>query len=187
MLKLKHIARRRGVARRLLGRAPGIVYNSALYGFVIWCVGCIIPTPLDRAPPQTNYRPVFVTSQVNPPFGKSTQTISSATTLALAATDPNPDDTLTVHLFEPDSTQPGGLGFTGLSETLTIPSPPDTSDPNLRLGSIDARLCLNAADGTMFDLYAVVADRPFNTTGNLSLADGGLTDSNHWEVTCSSM
>jgi hypothetical protein len=87
MLKLQHIQLDKGLARRLLRRAPGIVYNATLYGFVIWCIGCVIPTPLDRAPGNMN--------------------------------------------------------------------------------------------------YAVVADRPF--TGNTPRADGGLTDSNHWEVTCTSM
>lgn len=186
MLKGQHIVARRGVARRLLQRAVGIVSNSALYGLVIWCIGCVIPTPLDRAPPATNFRPTFVTSQVTPAFGPAPQSVSSNVTLALAATDPNPDDTLTVHFFEPDPLTPGGFIYSGLNLTLATPTPPDPDDPNLRLGNLDEGLCLNAVAGKTFDLYAVVADRPFNTTGNLTHADGGLTDTNHWEFTCTS-
>lgn len=182
MLEPQAIVGKRGLARRLLRTAVGIVYNSTLYGFVIWCIGCVIPTPLDRAPADVNYSPVFVTNSITPKFGK-TSVPTSGITFSLAATDPNTNDTLTVHLFEQDST--GALIYTGAPATLMIPVPPDSTDPNLRIGSIDATPCLNAPDGTSFLLYAVVADRPF--TGNTPRADGGLTDSNHWEVTCTSM
>ncbi len=168
-----------------------IVYNSALYGFVIWCVGCIIPTPLDRAPPQTNFSPVFMTTQVTPSFGPLAATIDKVTTLSLAATDPNSDDTLTVHLFQPDPMTKGSYLLVQPSIAMNKPTPPDPNgDPNLRLGSAEVQLCLDVADNTMFDLFAVVADRPFNTGSSGPLivqADGGLTDMNHWEVTCSSM
>jgi hypothetical protein len=182
MLKPQHIQLDGGLARRLLRRAPGIVYNSTLYGFVIWCIGCVIPTPLDRAPADTNYAPSFVTARVNPLFGK-TPVPTGGINLTLYATDPNHDDVLTVHLFEQIAT--GALIPTSAPATLMIPVPADPDDPNLRIGSIDATPCVNAPDGTSFLLYAVVADRPF--TGNTPRADGGLTDSNHWEVTCTSM
>ena len=93
---------------------------------------------------------------------------------------------LTVHLFQPDPTTPGAFFYLGWTATLNIPSPPDPDDPNLRLGTFDPppHLCINARSGDTFDVYAVVADRPFNTTGNPMLADGGLTDTNHWELTC---
>jgi hypothetical protein len=180
---------RRGLARRLLRRGVGIVYNSTLYGFVIWCIGCVIPTPLDRAPAPVNYRPVFVTA--SPPFGPLTEHLSSSgTNISLSATDPNVEDTLTVHLFQPDPVTPGAFIYIGWNTTLMLPSTPDQNDPNLRLGTFDPppRLCLNARDGDKFDVYAVVADRPFNTPpNNVIAAAGGLTDANHWEVACSSM
>lgn len=182
MPEARTIRGRHPLARRLLQRAVGLVYNATLYGFVIWCIGCVIPTPLDRAPAPINYNPVFVTSRVSPAFGK-TSVPTNGITVSVAATDPNHDDVLTVHLFEPDSM--GTLIYTGATATLMIPTPPDPDDPNLRIGSVNATPCLNAPDGTKFLLYAVVADRPF--TGNTPRADGGLTDSNHWEVTCTSM
>jgi len=181
VLNPQAIITRRGVARRVLRRAVGIVYNSALYGFVIWCIGCVIPTPLDRAPPDTNFAPSFVTGRVIPAFGKLSVP-TSGINLALAATDPNEKDILTVHLFEQDPT--GMLIPTSAPATLMIPVPPDPDDSLMRLGSIDATPCLNAPDGTSFLLYAVVADRAFQ--GNTPKTDG-LSDSNHWEVTCSSM
>ena len=46
-------AQRDGTAAAPTG--VGIVSNSALYGMVIWCIGCVIPTPLDREPAPTNY------------------------------------------------------------------------------------------------------------------------------------
>jgi len=189
MLEPKRIVTRQRVARRVLRLAVGIVSNAALYGIVIWSIGCIIPTPLDRAPQPTNYSPVFVTSSINPPFGPVTLPIRSLSTLALAATDPNPDDTLVVHLFEPDLTTPGSFTLVDATgATLARPTTPDNEDPNLRIGAIDSGVCLNAADQTKFDLYAIVADRSFNApSNNPTHADGGLTDANHWEVTCSSM
>lgn len=180
MLKPHDIWRRRGLARRLLRKGIAIVYNSTLYGFVIWCIGCVIPTPLDRAPAPVNYAPVFVTSRVMPAFGPATESVSSAIALSLAATDPNPDDTLEVRLFVPSTTAPGGLQYLDVATTLT--SAPDADDPNLRIGSLAPSPCLFATPGATFDLYAVVADRPF--TGNMARADGGLTDSNHWDLTC---
>jgi hypothetical protein len=182
MLSLRHIWKCDGLARRLLRTGVGIVFNSALYGMVIYCVGCVIPTPLDRAPAPTNFGPVFVTSQVTPPFGPVSESLTSGVSLALAATDPNPDDILTVHLFVPDPTTPGGFIYTDINTQLTNAG--DTDDPNLRIGSLAPALCFSARSGDKFDVFAVVADRPFNTTGNLTHADGGLTDSNHWELSC---
>ena len=180
VLNPQAIITRRGVARRVLRRAVGIVYNSALYGFVIYCMGCVIPTPLDREPAPVNYSPVFVTSRVTPPFGPTSESVSSAIALSFAATDPNGDDTLKVRLFEPSPMAPGGLQYLSIEVTLTDAMDPD--DPNLRIGSLDPPLCMNATPGTTFDLYAVVADRSF--TGNTARADGGLTDTNHWELKC---
>jgi len=60
--------------------------NVALYGLVIYGVGCIIPTPLDQAMQETNARPVFVTDKVLPafgPLGPLSQT--QAVTLSLVA------------------------------------------------------------------------------------------------------
>ncbi len=187
MSEHKAIAGRHALARRLLGKGAGIVYNSALYGFVIWCIGCVIPTPLDQAPAPVNYQPVFVTTQVTPPFGPLPDPISTGVTVSLAATDPNPDDVLSVALFEPDATVPGGLRQVVAPQPLMKSAASDMGDPNLRLGSIDLPVCFNSTDGFMFDLYAIVADRPFASTGNRSQAPGGLTDSNHWEITCRAM
>ncbi|MCU1280232.1 MAG: hypothetical protein JWM53_3778 [bacterium] len=180
MLQPQDIRGRDGLARRLLRSGTRIVSNSALYGMVIYCVGCVIPTPLDRAPAPTNYGPVFVTMQVNPPFGPVTESIAGALPLSLAATDPNHDDVLTVRLFEPDSTAP--TGFIDINQSVTLTNAPTTDDPDLRVGSFEPVLCLRAQPGDRFDVYAVVADRPF--TNKTMRADGGLTDQNHWELTC---
>lgn len=186
MAERKHIEAHAQVARRLLKKAVGIVYNSALYGIVMFSIGCIIPTPLDREPAPVNYRPTFVTAQVQPAFGSQPASLAGGTTLVLAATDPNAADKLVVHFFEPDPTTPGGFIYTNLNLALDSPTTPDPDDPNLRIGTLDPPLCLNASDQTKFDLYAVVADRDFNTSGNLTHADGGLTDTNHWSFTCTS-
>ena len=175
------------MARRLLHKAASIVSDSALYGFVIWSIGCVIPTPLDQAPAPVNYSPVFVTTQVSPPFGPLPVPISTGVTVSLAATDPNPDDVLTVGLFKPDAAAQGGLAPVFPAQNLMKPAASDMGDPNLRIGSIDLSVCDFSADGFTFDLYAIVADRPFSSTGNRAQAPGGFTDSNHWEITCRAM
>src|SRR4051794_32847613 len=113
------IWQRGGMARRGLRKGLRLVYNSALYGMVIYCIGCVIPTPLDRAPAQQNFQPAFVTSRVQPAFGPTSESVSSPLALSIAATDPNPDDTLKVRLFVPSSTAPGGLQFLDVEHTLT--------------------------------------------------------------------
>jgi hypothetical protein len=180
---------RKGMARRLLRLAIGIVSNSALYGMVMWCIGCVIPTPLDSEPAPKNFRPSFVTTQVTPPFGPLTEHLASTgSTLALAATDPNTGDTLKVHLFQPNPNSPFGYDFIGWNATLAAPLQPDSEEPNLRVGTIQARLCNNARDNDKFDIYAAVADREFNMLpANITLAAGGFTEMNHWEVTCTAM
>jgi hypothetical protein len=182
MLQPKGIWKRGGLARGVLRRGLGLVYNSALYGMVIYCIGCVIPTPLDRTPADTNLRPVWVTTRVNPPFGPATGLIATGDSLSLAATDPNHDDTLTVRLFVPGPT-PGSRIYTGANTTLMIPSTPDTDDPNLRIGTISSSLCLKQPVGTDFEVYAIVADRDFMGT-EARVQEGGLSDENHWEQTC---
>ena len=182
MLQRRHIWNRGGLARRVLRRGLGLVYNSALYGMVIYCIGCVIPTPLDRAPTETNFGPVWVTTRVNPPFGPTTGLIATGDSFSLAATDPNHDDTLTVHLFVPGPT-PGSRVYTTAHTTLSIPSTPDQLDPNLRIGTIDSFLCLKQPVGTQFEVYAVVADRDFMGT-EAKVQAGGLSDENHWELSC---
>lgn len=183
MLEAQTIVRRRAVARRLLRRAAGIVYNSTLYGFVIWCVGCVIPTPLDRAPAPTNYSPVWVTTRVTPQFGAATETVSGPIALTYVATDPNLDDTLYVKLLELSSTSPTGYVDAGFSTTLMNAN--DPSDPTLRIGSDTPFLCLHAQHLDTFEVYAVVADRPFSETNkNSPTVEGGLANSNHWTLTC---
>jgi hypothetical protein len=179
MLEPQAIVTRRDVARRLLRKGAGIVFNSALYGLVIWCIGCVIPTPLDVAPKPINYGPVFVTSRVSPPFGPASESTTSGIALSLAATDPNADDTLKVRLFVPSPSAPNGLQYLFIEQPLT--PAPDPDDPNLRIGSLDPPLCRNAMPGTTFDVFAYVADRDF--IGDTSTS-AGLTDSNHWELTC---
>ena len=153
-------------------------------GIVVLCsIWCIVPTRLDRARPPVDYQPSFVTSRVVPAFGPVSEPITRSVTITLAATDPTPEDTLTVKLFTTSAT--GGFQSLDVAAILVTPSPPDSVDPNLRIGTIDAALCLRAQPGQQFYVYAFVADRPF--TAGTNRAEGGLTNSNHWVFTCTSM
>ena len=75
--------------------------QSAFYGLIIFGIGCVIPTPLDPAPQETNARPTFVTENVQPKFGPlGPYSQSDNVTLSLVASDPNLKDELSVRLFE---------------------------------------------------------------------------------------
>jgi hypothetical protein len=183
MLDSRHIQARHRLARRLLWWGTKIVSNTALYGLVIYCIGCVIPTPLDRAPAPTNFSPVFVTNRVSPTFGATTAQVQMPKSFTLAATDPNHDDTLQVRLYTTDSTGQGML-YTGINTTLNYPSTPDPDDPNLRIGEITTAPCPVQLQGTTFELFAIVADRDFSPTMPSKVQAGGLSDTNHWELQC---
>jgi hypothetical protein len=177
------------MARAVLEKGPRLVWDSAIYALVIYCVGCVIPTPLDQAPSQTNFAPVFVTSKVSPMFGPITHTASESFELNLVVDDPNfaqpnPPDELHARLFVPDPSTPGALQwFDGNDLTFLPASVPDPMNPRLRYGTFAAAPRCFGRSGT-FNLYVIVSDRRFNPM-NPSMSDGGLSDSNHWELTCS--
>ena len=156
--------------------------NVALYGLAIHGVGCVIPTPLDQAMQETNARPVFVNEKVLPmfgPIGPFSQT--QVVTLSMVASDANLGDELQVRLFELTN---GMLVTQGGSQTMHYPSVPDPNPDNatFRYVPVDVGLCANRLSGSTHFIYAVVADRKF--VGASTMPDGGLSDTNHWDVTC---
>jgi hypothetical protein len=149
-----------------------------IYALVIYGVGCIIPTPLDQAPPEPNYRPVIVTSAVSPPFGPLPRLASDLVEIHVAAEDANQNDQLEARLFVQIGNR---LTYTGFGIQLNYPTVPDSQNPLLRSGDfIPLPLC-RIYSGTN-ELVLAVADRPFD--GQTDQANGGLTDENHWELQC---
>jgi len=185
-----HLQRHQRLARGLLQRLPGLVSRTALYGLVIYGVGCVIPTPLDQAPAPPNYSPVIVTTKVNPPFGPIAHTAQDVFELTIVADDPNigqpdaPDD-LHARLFIPDPSDPAALlWFDGNDQTFLPASVPDPMNPRLRYATFPPAVRCAGRSGQTFNLYVLVSDRRFKPT-DPAVSDGGLTDSNHWELTCS--
>jgi hypothetical protein len=175
------------LARRLLDRGPRIVSDTIVYALVIYSVGCIVPTPLDHTEAPTNYAPTFVTSKVNPPFGPISFTQSDLFELNIVVDDPDvgepgSQDDLYARLFYLDNEN---LVWDASQIRLTAAPVPDPTNPHLRYGTFPAsRRCLFAPNKSGINyLYAVVSDRPFSNT-NPSTSDAGLTDTNHWELTC---
>jgi hypothetical protein len=189
MLIRRRIQVGNGLARGLLHKLPRIVSDTVLYTVVIYSVGCIIPTPLDRAPASTNNRPVFVTDQVNPTFGFITHPQFDAFPITIVVDDPDDQestsqDDLFTRLFLQDLTT-GNLGYTGEEIGLSPASVPDPMHPTLRYGSFNAVPRCQGRAGTTQYLYAIVSDRKFSTTDPTKPAsDAGLTDTNHWELSC---
>ena len=151
-------------------------------------IGCVIPTPLDRAPaPIELSRRSFVTSRVTPTFGALAGADRARSTCRSRRPIPTTDDTLVRAPVRARTATGASHLRRRAARRSMIPVPPDSgrSEPAHRQ-RVDATLCLNAhRRHHVRSLYAVVADRSF--TGNTPHADGGLTDSNHWEVTCTSM
>ncbi len=174
----------RGLARRLLDRRWKLVSDTILYSLVIYSIGCVIPTQLDREQAPTNYPPVWVTSMVMPPFGLLAPAKDTQTQINLFASDPNLDDTLYARAFFFDPTtkmyQITNTGTTLIS--LPVTSTTDPSQAAIRAGNFEPfDYCDGRTQGISY-LYAFVADRPF--VGNTNGVNGGLTDSNHWELMC---
>ncbi|MDB4968747.1 MAG: hypothetical protein JWN44_4436 [Myxococcales bacterium] len=155
--------------------------NSALYGLVVYGVGCVIPTPLDQTQQTPNYSPVFVTSQVQPRFGPlGPLSQSQLLSITMVASDANLDDTLQARLFELIN---GTLVATGQTTTLN-PIVPAGDDATLRLGGFELALCAGKAPASIHYIYAVVADRGFQSPTSSVVSGNGLSDTNHWELSC---
>jgi hypothetical protein len=174
------------LARGLLLKLPRIVSDTVLYSVVIYSVGCIIPTPLDRAPSHPNVGgPAFVDS--SPPFGK----IGGFGQL-------EPFD-LSITIYDPDVGQAdsqddirarlyrivqGTKLWDNEEITLMPATPPDPNNPQLRFGTFNsvARCGNFGITAQTTDLYVVVSDRTF--VGSTLTSNGGFSDTNHWELAC---
>jgi hypothetical protein len=179
----------RRMARRLLRAYPRLVTDTLLYAIVIYGVGCIVPTPLDPQPLQTNYAPVLLPLKCMPPFGDIAVS-SSNQLIELSITVNDPDDTLPgnqddfhARLFYPDQMNPGKLFYPGNEE---IPlTPENAADPmNMdRTGSWQPQAFCLGKSGTQL-IYVIAADRPFQLNDPTTVVNGGLSDQNHWELKC---
>jgi hypothetical protein len=175
----------RALARWLLSRLPRIVSDTALYALVIYGVGCVIPTPLDQAQQPPNYGPVFVTTKVNPPFGPIAHTQSDPFEIDVVVDDPDDadpttNDDLHARLFFLGTG--GALLWDGSDIPLRAPQVPDPTNPTWRYGTFPAAARCFGRTGVQY-LYAIVSDRPFKSD-QPSTSNGGLTDTNHWELSC---
>jgi hypothetical protein len=157
------------------------------YAVIIYGVACIVPTPLEQQAEQpVNYPVNIVADASTPPFGPLDHQHGDPVGFTIVADDPNLDDTITARIF----TRPSGLGtrmWNGNSVTLFLPSVPDPQHPFRRYGMFPIyALCTqldSRGQGGLFDVYVVVADRPFKPSPDDDQSDG-FTAENHWEVTC---
>ena len=176
----------KGLAWRLLHARGKILADTVVYALIIYAVGCIIPTPLDQQSATINQHPSLRPDKADPQFGPIIHMQDDLFELSIGADDPDLQDELHARLFQLDPTT-NKLIYLGNNEILlTSPSVPDPNDPSLRLGTFAAQpFCLgrSTTNGPIL-LYVVVADRPFSTTDPSMVVAGGLTDSNHWELTC---
>jgi hypothetical protein len=148
-----------------------------------------MPTALVDEAQEENSRPVL--SHADPPFGPLPLTSAQTIDLKLFAQDPNPDpvtNQLYARLFKLGTTGPTSRIY--LQYPATLNYPPGTDIVHMPLteltgsffGETGLDLCI-FGDGT--ELFAVVADRQFSIApGQENTAPGGLTNENHWELSC---
>jgi hypothetical protein len=141
----------------------------------------VIPTDLTQEEQPINYRPVFVSDQVMPPFGPITHSATDVVEISIVAEDPNKDDSLKARLFRL-GTAPGQLDLVDEIGKLDQ----DTAMPLVRRGQFHpSRLCSLFPSGVN-DLFVVLTDGLWSDMNGVPgpQVTGGLTDENHWELTC---
>src|SRR5690348_9163238 len=144
---------------RALRLARGLLL-PAVAMCALYAAGCIIPTPLEQAPQETNEPPSFPVGQENPTFGPITSTSSDTIAFEVTAADPNLDDTLTMRLFKLGSSGRDSRVYLGIEAPLVFPSPPDPDHPTWRSGSLpQLNYCQILGNVSNIPLYVRVADR----------------------------
>ncbi len=141
--------------------------------------GCIVPTPLSQRPGMSDAQPSFVTSEITPPPNSNIQRLDhSDFEFSFAATDPDLDDSLKVHLLANSS---GGTVYT-FYEEIDLQSAPADSDPARRTGvSIPHDYCRVFAAVGLTSVVAILSDRPFTTP---PANTDGLTAQTGWTLSC---
>jgi hypothetical protein len=174
------------LARGLLQRVPRIVSDTVLYTLVIYCVGCIIPTPLDRAPSHPNVGGPSIVSAM-PDFGKiGPFGQTEGFDLSLTITDPDvgmsdSQDDIRARLYR---IVQGQKVWDGEEITLMAATPPDPNNLQLRFGTFNSvARCFNfGLMAASTELYVAVSDRTF--VGSTVTSNGGFSESNHWTLQC---
>jgi hypothetical protein len=167
------------MARLLLSRRWKLVNDTIFFALVIYSVGCIVPTTLDAQTQPMNYSPVIVSA--TPPFGPFAHKATDSWSWALTASDPNPGDVLSGRIFIVDKSSNQYLKLADVPMTSQ-----QSTDPTLKLyrsgeTSVEPWCATRVPD--TYEIVAFVSDRGFiNDTSTMS--NGGLEDSNHWELTC---
>ncbi len=164
--------------------------RSLLSGLIAWCVGCVVPTPLeaDAGSPTT---PVIVKGEPFA-FGPVTEDASKSWFLGGVAWDPNPDDLLTARLCVASGDECVRLSDDRVMTPL--------GDPSQREQKFSNRFCLLLGDvGVEKFVYLYVSNHLYpppptalpNTSPTgfpdpdlIGTLVPGTYDAKYWVVTC---
>jgi hypothetical protein len=151
--------------------------------------GCIIPDRLEPPLKDINFQPVFVPSEVVPPFGQVLPGDANSTLdLKFVVDDQNVLDTLRVRVFTKrgPTRQRVPLPF-----EVVLDSANDAQHPNRRVGKplIPTDYCnLVENPSATSDLIAIVCDRTFGGGADMGSSPDqcpmGLTDERIWTLEC---
>lgn len=185
-LFIKHVqGALRFMARRLLSGAAArsLAMRSLFAGFIVYAIGCVVPTPLEQeGDPPANQSPVIVSGE--PDFAAGPYTPFHADDVwnfEVTADDPDLNDTLEARLYRLDG-----------SKLLPVPSPiflaaADPSQLARRSGQFfGTAYCefSGAMPQQQYFFYVYVSDLPFPASGSPSELRDGHYDYKYWVVRC---
>jgi hypothetical protein len=194
MARVRHERRTRPFpdgARGLRRLAWRLLFGSAIEDAVrrllacalaIYCVGCIVPTPLEAETPPPNHAPQIIGGY--PDFVKQTPfsppvnggMSSGSWAFSVTAVDLDVADTLAAHLY----VNTGGALAPEGQIVLTA-----TSDPTVRTGQFQpANYCALGTPGESYYFYVYVSDRPFPEDNNPAELKQGDFAFAYWVVQC---
>jgi hypothetical protein len=168
--------------------ACGVLFLASAMSY-----GCIIPDTFTKQQ-DVNFQPIFVPSEVSPPFGSVLPgDANKPLDLRFVVDDQNLNDTLRVRVFT-ERTMGATKQRTPLPYEVLLDSANDAEHPNRRSGkpAIAFNYCnLVENPSAPANLIAVVCDRQFggntNTDMTVTAPDGcpaGLSDERIWVFQC---
>lgn len=176
------------LARRLLEPGlAGIAVRSLFSGLLIYCIGCVIPTPLEAEPTPAAGRPLITRADKPGAFGFYSNMTRTEFVFSVAAVDDNVNEQLWLRIFHVNGTQYNPL------TSAEVMLQDDVADPTKRsftYGS-NAYCCFIAGgcSGSATDqLVSAIVSKESLKTLPANLAKPELTegtfDEKFWVMSC---
>ncbi len=188
----KGLTRWTALARAMLRRgAAGLIVRSLASGLIVYCVGCVIPTPLEAEPAQPAGRPVIVDAQPRAnqtdPFGFVTYGVNDEFGFSITAVDDNLTDQLYAKIYRVD-----GETYTPITSLVQMMQDRPTTEPSRRVANFETtQYCCGIAGTCGMSItderVAVLVAKgsiPAGMGGKKPALDADSYDEKYWVMTC---